>query len=130
MSHKHDSAAPKHTTLDPDRKHDPNETRFGKFLEACIKLGASDLIMKSGMAPKLRIRGALKPLDTTPVSGEEFMDIAKHILSDELMNDLRSNGSADFAYDYDAGTRFRVNLFQARGKLSMAARLITSKIRR
>ncbi|MFO0492960.1 MAG: type IV pilus twitching motility protein PilT [bacterium] len=130
MSHKHDSADPKHTTLDPDRKHDPNETRFGKFLEACIKLGASDLIMKSGMAPKLRIRGSLKPLDTTPVSGEEFMDIAKHILSDELMNDLRSNGSADFAYDYDAGTRFRVNLFQARGKLSMAARLITSKIRR
>jgi twitching motility protein PilT len=58
------------------------------------------------------------------------MEIAKHILSDELMHDLHTNGSADFAYDYDAGTRFRVNLFQARGKLSMAARLITSKIRR
>jgi twitching motility protein PilT len=122
--------AAKHVVMDPDKKHDPHATRFGKFLEACIKLGGSDLIMKSGTAPKLRLRGALKPLDTPPVTSEEFMEIAKHILSDELMHDLHTNGSADFAYDYDAGTRFRVNLFQARGKLSMAARLITSKIRR
>jgi twitching motility protein PilT len=36
----------------------------------------------------------------------------------------------DFAYDYDDNNRFRVNLFQARGKLSVAARRITSNIRR
>lgn len=130
MSSKDPAPAARHVTLDPDRKHDPHETRFGKFLDACIKLGGSDLIMKSGTAPKIRLRGALKPLDTPPVTPEEFMDIAKHILSEELMNDLHTAGSADFAYDYDQGTRFRVNLFQARGKLSMAARLITSKIRR
>ncbi|HYE03270.1 MAG TPA: PilT/PilU family type 4a pilus ATPase, partial [Phycisphaerales bacterium] len=119
-----------HVTMDPDRKHDPHETRFGKFLQASIKLQASDLIMKAGQAPKLRIRGALKALDTEPVPQEEFLQIAKHILSEELWADLNRLGSADFAYDYDATTRFRVNLFQARGKLAIAARRISSDIRR
>jgi twitching motility protein PilT len=119
-----------HVTLDPDKKHDPHATRFGSFLKASIKLEASDLIMKSGQPPKLRIRGALKPLDTEPVSAEEFISIAKHILSEEQWSDLHKFGSADFAYDYDEGTRYRVNLFQARGKLSMAARRISSKIRK
>ncbi len=119
-----------HVTLDPDKKHDPHATRFGSFLKASIKLEASDLIMKSGQPPKLRIRGALKPLDTEPVTTEEFISIAKHILDEEQWKDLHKFGSADFAYDYDETTRYRVNLFQARGKLSMAARRISSKIRR
>lgn len=119
-----------HVTLDPDRKHDPHETRFGDFLKASIKFEASDLIMKSGAKPKIRLRGALKPLDTTPVSFEEFVSIAKHVLSEEQMKDLHHYGSVDFAYDYDDFTRFRINLFQARGKLSIAARRISANIRR
>ncbi len=119
-----------HVTLDPDKKHDPHETRFGAFLKASIKLQASDLIMKAGQPPKLRVRGQLKPLDTEPVSADEFMSIAKHILNEEQWADLHKFGSADFAYDYDETTRYRVNLFQARGKLAIAARRISSEIRR
>jgi twitching motility protein PilT len=117
-----------HVTLDPDSKHDPHATRFGKFLHAIIKLGGSDLLVKTGKAPVIRLRGALKSLDTDPVSAEEFMQIAKHILTEEQFDDLHKFGSVDFAYDYDEGNRFRVNLFQSRGKLSIAARLITSNI--
>jgi twitching motility protein PilT len=124
------SATAGHVTLDPDRKHDPHETRFGDFLKAAIKLSASDLIMKTGQPPKLRLRGQLKPLDTPPITFEEFVAITKHVLTDEQMKDLHHYGSVDFAYDYDDKNRFRVNLFQARGKLSVAARLITSNIRR
>lgn len=117
-----------HVTLDPDQKHDPHATRFGKFLKVCIKFEASDLILKTGYVPKIRVRGALKPLDTEPVTAEEFMQIAQHILTQEQFDDLHHYGHADFAYDYDEGNRFRVNLFQARGKLAIAARLITSNI--
>ncbi len=123
-------AAAGHVSLESSKVVDPHATRWGDFLKACIKLDASDLIMKSGTPPKLRLRGALKALDTAPVSKEEFMGIAKAILDEEQFADLHKFGSVDFAYDYDEGNRFRVNLFQARGKLSVAARLITSKIRR
>ncbi len=132
-SHSHSNApatAAGHVHLDPDTKHDPHATRFGDFLKTAIKLGASDLIMKATRPPTLRLRGALKPLDCAPVSKEEFVSIAKHILDEEQMNDLHKFGSVDFAYDYDENARFRVNLFHARGKLALAARLITSNIRK
>lgn len=116
------------TSFSPDHEHNPHETRLGKFMQACIKFGGSDLIVKTGVQPKLRLRGALKPLDTEPVSKEEFRSIAKAILSQEQMADLMKYGSVDFAYDYDEDNRFRVNLFQTRGSISIAARLITSNI--
>ncbi|MBM4109303.1 MAG: PilT/PilU family type 4a pilus ATPase [Phycisphaerae bacterium] len=119
-----------HISLARKKKSDPHATRWGKFLQACIKFGASDLIMKSETQPKLRLRGALKPLDTEAVSTDEFWQIAQTILSPEQFDDLHKFGSVDFAYDYDDNNRFRVNLFQARGRLSIAARLITSNIRK
>jgi len=48
--------------------------------------------------------------------------------TEDQFADLHKFGSVDFAYDYDEHNRFRVNLFQARGKLSIAARRITSNI--
>ncbi len=119
-----------HISMGRKKKTDPHATRWGKFLQAAIKLNASDLIMKSDTQPKLRLRGSLKPLDCEPVSTDEFWQIAQNILTEEQFNDLYRLGSVDFAYDYDDNNRFRVNLFQARGKLSVAARLITSNIRR
>ncbi|MFY7896824.1 MAG: type IV pilus twitching motility protein PilT [Phycisphaerales bacterium] len=119
-----------HIAMGRKKKSDPHATRWGKFLKAAIQIGASDLIMKSEQVPKLRVRGALKPLDCEPVTTEEFWGIAEAILDKEQFADLHRLGSVDFAYDYDDNARFRVNLFQARGKLSVAARLITSNIRR
>lgn len=119
-----------HVALPTKKRGDPFETRWGQFLKACMKLDASDLIMKSETCPKLRIRGALKPLDCEPVDTDEFWTIARAILSEEQIEDLHKYGSVDFAYDFEKGVRFRVNLFMAKGRLSIAARLITSKIRR
>lgn len=111
-----------------NKKNDPHATRWGKFLLASIKFEASDLIMKTGQKPKIRLRGALKPLDTEAVDFEEFIAISKAILTPEQWQDFHKFGSVDFAYDYDDHNRFRVNLFQARGKISVAARRITSNI--
>jgi twitching motility protein PilT len=119
-----------HIALAGARVTDPHATRLGKFMQACIKFGASDLIVKTGTVPKVRLRGSLKPLDTEPVTHEEFMSIAKAILTKDQMDDLKKFGSVDFAYDYDPRCRFRVNLFQSRGRLSIAARLITADIKK
>ncbi len=118
-----------HIALMGDRKTDPHATRLGKFLQACIKFGGSDLIVKTGTIPKVRLRGSLKPLDTDPVTQEDFVKITRNILSEHQMSDLHKFGSVDFAYDYDSKNRFRVNLFQSRGSFSIAARLITSNIK-
>ncbi len=110
------------------RKTDPHATRLGKFLQACIKFGGSDLLVKTGRPPVIRLRGKLQSLETDPVSAEEYEQIAFNMLNEEQIETLKKTGSVDLAYDYDEQNRFRVNLFQSRGRLSMAARLITSKI--
>jgi twitching motility protein PilT len=107
---------------------DPHSTRFGKFLQACLQNKGSDLIIKTDAAPRLRLRGSLKSLDTSPVTRDEFQQIMQAILSDEQKQDLKKFGSVDFAYDFSEEARFRVNLFQTRGNYSIAARLITSNI--
>jgi twitching motility protein PilT len=126
----HGEAISGHIAHAPDKKHDPHETRFGKFCQAIIKFGGSDLIVKSNTVPRIRLKGSLKALDTDIVTADEAMAIAKHILDEEQMADLHKYGSVDFAYDYDDKNRFRINLFQARGRISIVGRLITANIRK
>lgn len=110
------------------KQGDPHATRWGDFLKATIKLEASDLIIKTDQPPSVRLKGSLKKLDTAPVTMDDWRAIMDHILTEEQKGDLLKFGSVDFAYDYDDSTRFRVNLFQARGRISVAARRITSNI--
>lgn len=117
-----------HVVMPSLKKKNPHDTRWGKFLEATMKFEASDLIMKTGFKPKIRLKGSLKALDTEPITEDQFWAIANHMLDKEQMEDLHKFGSVDLAYDYDDTCRFRVNLFMARGKLSIAARRITSNI--
>ena len=117
-----------HVVMANPKDNDPHATRWGDFLKACIRFKGSDLILKTDQPPSIRLKGALKKLDTAPITLEEFLSICDHILTEEQKADLHKFGSVDFAYDYSEKERFRVNLFQARGKLSVAARLITSNI--
>ncbi|HHN77404.1 MAG TPA: PilT/PilU family type 4a pilus ATPase [Phycisphaerales bacterium] len=110
------------------KRNDPHATRWGDFLKATIDYESSDLIIKTDQPPSLRIKGTLKKLNTDPVTMEDWVKIIDNILTDEQKQDLKKFGSVDFAYDYNEDTRFRVNLFQARGKISVAARRITSNI--
>ena len=100
------------------------------YLQACVELAASDLILKVDQAPRVRYRGSLKPLQTGPIPVDLMFQIGKDILDPGQYEFFKKRGSIDFAYDHDDRNRFRVNLFMARGKPSFAARLITSNIKR
>ena len=101
-----------------------------KYLETCIKNEGSDLIVKVDRPPRIRVRGSLRDLKTELCSTNLMFQIAKDLLDNTQYEHFRSHGSIDFAYDYDDNRRFRVNLFMARGKPSVAARLITANIKR
>ncbi len=101
---------------------------FRTYLASTIKHEASDLIVKVDLPPRIRVRGSLKSLQTEICSPDLMFQIAKDILDKNQYKHFRHHGSIDFAYDYDDDHRFRVNLFMARGKPSLACRLITSNI--
>lgn len=106
------------------------EVLLRKFLDATIHYEASDLIVKVDASPKVRLRGALKPLKVDMVTRDDMFQIAKDVLDEDQYDAFRRRGAADFAYDFDENNRFRVNLFMARGKPAIAARLITSNIKK
>lgn len=99
------------------------------YMAATKKYGASDLIVKVDLPPRIRVRGSLKSLQTEICTPELMFQIAKDVLDDRQYDHFRSHGQIDFAHDYDDDSRFRINLFMARGKPSLAARLITSNIK-
>jgi twitching motility protein PilT len=103
---------------------------FRRYLEATIKHGGSDLHLKADLPPRVRVRGSLKSLQTEDNSPQLMFQIAKDILDNLQYDHFKHHGQIDFAYDYDDDNRFRVNLFMSRGKPSIAARLITSDIKR
>ena len=100
-----------------------------KYLQATIRYEASDLIVKVDLPPRIRLRGALKNLQTEECSEQLMFQIAKDVLDEKQYAHFHHHGSIDFAYDYDEDHRFRINLFMARGKPSLACRLITSNVK-
>lgn len=120
----------------PDAVHHDEGTKPGeglamlkKYLDACIRYEASDLIVKVDAPPKIRVRGSLKNLQTDICTSQLMFQIARDTLDDVQYKHFHHHGSIDFAYDYDDDNRFRMNLFMARSKPSLAARLITSDIK-
>lgn len=101
---------------------------FETYLLATIKHAASDLIVKVDLPPRIRVRGSLKSLKTEICTPDLMFQIAKDVLDESQYKHFHHHGQIDFAYDYDDDNRFRVNIFMARGKPSLACRLITSNI--
>jgi len=103
--------------------------QFRKYLDATVRHEASDLIVKVDLPPRIRVRGSLKSLQTDICTPDLMFQIAKDVLDERQYLHFRRHGQFDFAYDFDEDNRFRVNLFMARGKPSLACRLITSNIK-
>ena len=101
---------------------------FRKMLKSTINFEGSDLHVKAGTKPRIRVRGELRSLDTEINSEELCYQIAKDMLDEKQYQHFQQHGQIDLAYDFDDNHRFRVNIFMARGKPSLVCRLITGVI--
>ncbi len=110
-------------------------TQLTKYFQAAIQHGASDLIMRSGQKPKLRMRGELKNMDVEDLDHSMFEHAIEEGLSEVQWTRYSHEGSVDLAVDFPANdkpdaptTRFRVNIFRTRGRSGIAARLVSNEI--
>jgi twitching motility protein PilT len=108
--------------------HLEHEPAINKLFKAAIKNSASDLHLKVGMVPKMRIQGSLKNTTGEELTEESAETIIFEILSNEQKKFFLANGALDFAWQVTETDRFRINIFRQRGYVSMAARRITSNI--
>jgi len=102
-----------------------------KIFRACVKMEGSDLHMKVGNPPILRIRGTLRHLERDPVDDDEMQRLIWPLLSDRARRDMDENGGADFAHTIEVDGdpwRFRVNVLQQMGHLGLVARRVSNFI--
>jgi len=86
---------------------------------------ASDLHLKVGSFPVMRIGGELHTIGEAPrLSPDDTLDMAFSIMSNRQKQKLKENSEVDIAYSVNGLGRFRVNIFQQRGSVSLVLRVI------
>ncbi len=105
------------------------QPRIEVLLEEVIKKKASDLHIQVGLAPMLRVDGALIPVPSTDVLTEEAVEaLVFAILDEDQKQILLKDKEFDFSFAFGDLGRFRVNAFHERGNLAAALRLIPNEI--
>ena len=101
------------------------ELEIDKIFRACVKLEGSDLHLKVGKPPIVRLNGVLKPLNRGPIEDEEMVRLCLPMMDDRNRKIFEDEGGADFAHTVDVegeSWRFRVNLLRQMGHVGMVAR--------
>ena len=107
------------------------ELEVDKLFRACVKLEASDLHLKVGRPPMVRVNGTLRPMNREPIDDEEMVRLCFPLMNERSRKIFDRDGGADFAHMVDVETtnwRFRVNLLQQLGHIGMVARRVNSWI--
>jgi twitching motility protein PilT len=107
------------------------ENPVDKYFRALVKLEGSDLHLKVGQPPIIRIHGTLKPMNREPIEAEEMIDLLLPMLDDRTRRIFHETGGADFAYlvEVDGESwRFRVNMLQQLGRIGLVARRVNNFI--
>ncbi|MHC5083005.1 MAG: type IV pilus twitching motility protein PilT [Planctomycetota bacterium] len=99
-----------------------------KLFRVVIKADASDLHLKVGLPPKIRIHSKLKNTTGEPLTEEKVEKLCFEIMSEKQKEFFLENGALDFAYQVGEMDRFRINVFRQRSYVSMAARRISGRI--
>jgi len=101
------------------------ESFFDRALVAARRLGASDVHLKPGLAPILRIGGELRTLSDVPPLSREFLQSLGHsLLNDRRREQLERTGEVVLATATSNGGRQRVHVFHHRAGLGLSLRLI------
>src|SRR5713226_5773023 len=99
------------------------------LLKIACERKASDLHLKVGSHPVLRINGRLTPLsELNRLSQEDTIAMAFSIMSGRQKQKFKDHFEIDLAYSVPGLGRFRVNIFQQRGTVGLVLRVIPSKI--
>ena len=100
------------------------------LLKIAVDRGASDLHLKVGSHPVIRVDGILQPiLDQKRLMQEDTVAMAFSMMSARQKEKFKNNLEIDFAYSIPGMGRFRCNIFQQRGTIALVLRVIPVKIR-
>ena len=107
----------------------PAAFNFKAVLQRMIQQNASDLHLKVGRPPVLRVNGDLSSLDLPPLRPEDLKALAEQIMTPRQVKEFAENKEADFAIGVPGIGRFRVNVYQQRGTIAYALRAVPYQVK-
>lgn len=105
------------------------EPEVNKLFRMVMKHEGSDLHLKVGLPPMMRLRGVIRQMEMKPLSQEDMERLLFPVLTPRQRKILDDTGGVDYAYVIgNDESRYRVNLFRQRGKLSLVARRVNNTV--
>ena len=99
------------------------------LLRTAVSKGASDLHLKVGAYPMMRISGALVPAsEDRRLVSEDTLGMGSTVMSPEQREKFNTSQEVDLAYSVPGLGRFRCNIFQQRGTMGLVLRVIPTKL--
>ncbi len=98
------------------------------FLRMVHERGASDLHIKAGTRPMLRVDGALIPAGDARLTDAQVIALLSEILTPEQLEVFYRDLELDLAYSLPGCSRFRVNIYKQRGGVGAAIRTIPASV--
>src|SRR6186997_3377554 len=98
------------------------------LLQLVVSEGSSDLHIRVGIPPVIRLHGVLHRVEGPPLKPEDTEELMRSITSEEHIRQVRERGGADFGFAFGELARFRVSVFKERGNFGMVLRQIPSKL--
>ena len=89
----------------------PDKMDLLKIFDWMVRLKASDVHLQVGVAPMMRVNGALRPLDLLPVAPDDIAKAIGIVTDEELRTRLQKVKSHDFSYSIPDKANFRVNYY-------------------
>ena len=102
---------------------------FKAVLQQLVQRNASDLHLKVGRPPTLRLHGDLVALDHPALRPEDLKGLAEQLMTPRQVKEFTENKECDFAIGVPGIGRFRCNVYQQRGSLCYAMRAIPYQAR-
>ena len=106
----------------------PEILEIDTLFRSMSKLGASDIHLKYGMPPTVRIKTDLRPLNAPPLTDDDLKRMARSMINEEQHKRFESALNLDFAYELSETERFRVAIFYQRNHTGIVARRVNNYI--
>lgn len=98
------------------------------LLQLVISEGSSDLHIRVGIPPVVRVHGILQRVEGPALRPEDTEELMRSITSEDHVQQIREKGGADFGFAFGELARFRVSAFKEKGNLALVLRQIPSKL--
>ena len=102
---------------------------FKQAISQMVQRSASDLLLKVGRPPAIRLNGELNSLNLQPLRPEDLKALAEQIMTPRQIKEIAERKEADFAIGVPGVGRFRTNIYQQRGTLAFALRSIPYEVK-